>query len=55
MAKFDFTRKKLQLTEFYSREGIKLSMDHRSLRKIVYGHPTELGLSDLGSRIPCPV
>lgn len=35
--------------------GIKLSMDPRSLRKAVYGHPKELGLSDLGSRIPCPL
>ena len=30
-------------------------MDHRSLSKAVYSHPKELGLSDLGTRIPCPV
>ena len=30
--------------KFPSREGIELSMDHRSLRKVVYGHPNELGV-----------
>ena len=55
LEKFDFTQKKLQPMKFPSRDGIKLSMDHRSLRKIVYGHPEQLGLSDLDSRIPCPV
>lgn len=35
--------------------GITLSMDPRSLRKVVYSHAEELGLSDLGSRIPCPL
>lgn len=40
---------------FPSREGIRLSMDHRSLRKAVYSHPHELGLTDLGSRIECPI
>jgi hypothetical protein len=30
-------------------------MDSRSIRKAIYGHSTELGLSDLGSRISCPV
>ncbi len=55
LEKFDFTNKKLQLMVFPSREGIRLSMDHRSLRKVVYSHPTELGLSDLGSSISCPV
>lgn len=40
---------------FPSREGIQLNMDHRSLRKAVYSHSTELGLSDLGSRVQCPV
>jgi len=55
LANFDFTNRKLQPMRFPSREGIQLSMDHRSLRKAVYSHPTELGLSDLGSRIACPV
>ena len=55
LAKFDFTNRKLQPMRFPSREGIQLSMDHRSLRKAVYSHPMELGLCDLGSRIPCPV
>lgn len=41
--------------KFPSREGIQLSMYQRSLRKIVYSHPNELGLSDLGNRIPCPL
>ena len=41
--------------KFPSREGIQLSMDHKSLCKVVYGHPNELGLSDLGNRIPCPL
>ena len=40
---------------FPSREGIELSMDHRSLRKVVYSHHLELGLSDLGNRVPCPI
>jgi hypothetical protein len=52
---FDFTNKKLQPIVFPSREGTRLSMDHRSLRKAVYSHSPELGLSDLGSRISCPV
>jgi hypothetical protein len=30
-------------------------MDHRSLRKAVYGHPMELGLSDIVNRIECPI
>lgn len=30
-------------------------MDHRSLRKAVYSHSSELGLSDLTNRIECPV
>lgn len=53
--RFDFTTEKLQPIHFPSREGIRLYMDHRSLRKVVYAHPKELGLSELGSRIPCPV
>jgi hypothetical protein len=52
---FDFTNKKLQPMVFPSREGTRLSMDHRSLRKAVYSHSSELGLSDIGSRISCPV
>jgi hypothetical protein len=52
---FDFTNKKLQPMVFPSREGIRLSMDARSIRKVVYSHSMELGLSDLGSRISCPV
>ena len=52
---FDFTNQKLQPINFPSREGIRLSMDHRSLRKAVYSHAPELGLTDLGSRIQCPV
>jgi hypothetical protein len=55
LEKFDFTQRKLQPMRFPSREGIQLAMDQRSLRKTVYSHPTELGLSDLGSRIACPV
>jgi hypothetical protein len=55
LAKFDLTNKKLQPMAFPSREGIRLSMDQRSLRKAVYSHPMELGLSDLGSSILCPV
>ena len=58
LANFDFTNRKLQPIRFTSREGIQLSMlsmDHRSLRKAVYSHPKELGLSDLGSKITCPV
>lgn len=55
LEKFDLTTKKLQPMKFPSREGIELSMDHRSLRKVVYSHPNELGLSDLGNRIPCPL
>lgn len=55
LANFDFTNKKLQPMRFPSRDGIQLYMGHRSLRKAVYSHPTELGLSDLGSRIACPV
>ena len=53
--KFDFTQRKLKPMKFPSREGIQLSMDQRSLRKIVYSHPNELGLSDLDNRIPCPL
>ncbi len=30
-------------------------MDHRSLRKAIYNHAKQLGISDLGSRIACPV
>lgn len=55
LAKFDLTNRKLQVIIFPSREGIQFSMDPRSLRKVVYSHSTELGLSDLGSRIPCPI
>jgi len=55
LEKFDLTTRKLQPMKFPSREGIQLSMDQRSLRKIVYSHPNELGLSDLGNRIPCPL
>lgn len=55
LAKFYLTNRKLQSIRFPSREGIQLSMDPRSIRKVVYSHSTELGLSDLGSRIPCPI
>ena len=55
LQKFDFTNRKLKPMTFPSREGIKLSMDHRSLRKAVYSHSQELGLTDLGNRIQCPV
>ena len=55
MQKYDFTQKKLQPMKFPRREGIELSMDHRTLRKVVYSHPNELGLQDLGSRVPCLV
>lgn len=52
---FDLTQRKLQLMTFSSREGIRLNMDHRSLRKVVYSHSEELGLTDLGNRIQCPI
>ena len=52
---FDLTNEKLKPMNFPSREGIRLSMDHRSLRKAVYSHSPELGLSDLTNRIQCPV
>ena len=52
---FDLTNKKLKPMYFPSREGIQLNMNHRSLRKAVYSHSTELDLSDLDSRVPCPV
>jgi hypothetical protein len=54
LEKYDFTTKKVQPFKFWSREGILLSADHRSLRKIIYSHPGELGLTDLVNRIPCP-
>ena len=40
---------------FPSREEIQLSMDHRSICKAIYSYPTELGISNLGSRISSPV
>jgi hypothetical protein len=52
---YDFTTKKVQPFQYYSREGIPLSADQRSLRKLIYGHASELGLSDLMNRIPCPI
>ena len=55
MEKYDFTTKKVQPFKYSSREGLTLSADHRSLRKIIYSHPKELGLTDLISRIPCPI
>ena len=55
MNRYDFTVKKLQPIEFPSREGIGLSMDHRSLKKVVYSHSTELGIDSPANRISCPV
>lgn len=52
---YDFTIKKVQPFQYFSREGILLSGDHRSVRKLIYSHAPELGLSDLMNRIPCPV
>ena len=52
--KYDLTTKKIQPFQYYSREGILLSGDHRSVRKLIYGHAPELELPDLMSRIPCP-
>ena len=55
LEKYDFTTQKIQPFHYRSREGILLSVDHRGLRKIIYSHAPELGLSDLISRIPCPI
>jgi hypothetical protein len=55
LEKYDFTSQKIQPFNFRSREGILLSADHRALRKIIYAHAPELGLSDLINRIPCPI
>lgn len=52
---YDFTTQKTQPFGFQSREGLTLSADHRSLRKIIYGHGTDLDISDLIDRIPCPI
>ena len=54
LKKYDFTTQTVQPFNFRSREGILLSADHRALRKIIYAHAPELGLSDLINRIPCP-
>ena len=51
----DFTTKKVQPFQYFSREGILLSGDHRSVRKLIYSHAPELDLPDLMSRIPCPI
>lgn len=53
--KYDLTTKKVQPFQYFSREGILLSGDHRSVRKLIYGHAPELDLPDLMSRIPCPI
>lgn len=45
----------MQPFKYLSREGLTLSADHRSLRKIIYSHPEELGFTDLISRITCPI
>ena len=55
LEKFNFTTWKLQLMKFPSRKGIQLFMNQRSLRKIVYSRPNELGLSNLSNRIPSPL
>ena len=55
LKKYDLTTQTIQPFQYRSREGITLSADHRSLRKIIYGHAPELGLSDLINRIPCPI
>lgn len=55
LQKYDFTTEKVDPFTFISREGLELSADHRSLRKIIYSHPEELELMDLINRIPCPV
>ena len=53
--KFDFTTQRIQPSTFTSREGLILSVDHRSLKKIVYSHPDLLELYDLINRVPCPI
>ena len=53
--KYDLTSKPMLFFDYPTREEIRLSMDHRVLRKIVYSHPHELGLTDLESRIACPI
>ena len=49
------TTKKAQPFQYYSREGILLSGDYRSVRKLIYSHAPKLDLTDLMSRIPCPI
>jgi len=53
--KFDFTTKQIKSRSFRSPEGIQLYMDPRSLRKAIHNHSEQLGLSDLGSGIPCSI
>jgi hypothetical protein len=55
LEKYDFTTQKIKSFHYRSREGILLSADHQGLRKIIYSHAPELGLSDLINRIPCPI
>jgi hypothetical protein len=55
LEKYNFTINMEKDYEFKSRKKFDLSIDNRTLRKSIDSHKPELKLTDLGSRIPCPV